>query len=251
MGRGILTLALLTALSAGASGCVPPEAEATPSLYAAAAPCQPVPAPTPVPHQTQAPATPPPAPAPSVPTLLPPASLESCLSWQGHQYPIAAGELRGVHLYRVFQAGEGNDYTARVGLVLEAVPGAYVQYHRGMFAFGDRIAKTEVVASGDTGPERFAECGRYVRLRHTFREAIPGIGGSIDTLYCGFELRDAHTIVGTTVPDEAPDGGVIPGTAPKGNRNGTAQPPRMTFFVLADGAGYNTLINPLGVLMAR
>ena len=253
MGRGTVTLALLAAFSMGAaSGCVEPEARAgSNDPPAAAAPCQPTtPAPMPVPAPMPAPVMPQPAPvAPPAPTLPPPVSLESCLSWQDYQYPIAAGELRGVHFYRVFQVGEGNAYTARVGLVLEAAPGAYVQYHRSMLAFGDRIAKTEVIASGDAGPDGFPECGRYVRLRHTFAQPISGIGGSIDTLYCGLELRDAHTVVGTTVPDDAPDGGVILGAIQK--RDGTMRAPGLTLFVLADGATYNTPIDPLGVLRAR
>ncbi len=253
MGRAFTLLALIAALSQGA-GCVSPEANTgSNDPPAAAAPCQPAqptaPAPTPVPAPMPAPVMPQPAPvAPPAPTPPQPSSLESYLPWQGYQYPIAAGELRGVHLYRVFQAGEGNAYTARVGLVLEAAPGAYVQYHRSMLAFGDRIVKTEVIASGDAGPDGFPECGRYVQLRHTFTQPIPGIGGSVDTLYCGLELRDAHTVVGTTVQDDAPDGGVILGTVTR--RDDQTRPPRLDFFVLAaDGAGqYNTLIGPLGLL---
>lgn len=256
MGRGTLTLALLAAFGMGTAsyGCVSPEANAgSNDPPAAAAPCQPVaPAPTPAPAPMPAPVMPQPAPA------APPTTLErrvetaapaaSGIPWQGYDYPIAAEDMRGVRFYRIFQT-EGDSYIARVGLVLEAAPGAYVRYHRGMFAFGDRIAKTDVIASGDAGPDGFPDCGRYVRLRHTFAQPIPGIGGSIDTLYCNFELRDAHTVVGMTVPDDAPDGGIILGAISKGD--GTMQPPRLTLFMLADGATYNTPIAPLGVLRAR
>lgn len=183
-----------------------------------------------------------------------PASGRNAL-WRSFQYPVPPTRIDGVDLYRIDQDEDSGLYVVQTGLLISAPEGTLVRYHRDMFAIGDAIKETRVLAAGDAGPDGFPEFGRYVRLRHTLEAAIPGMGNHFDTVYAHLLFRDASaSTVGSIIPDDAPDGGVLLGGVGK---TGKAAKPGLRFMILPGttpeappAASYGTPLSPYGLLAA-
>ncbi|MBI4150449.1 hypothetical protein HY488_03525 [Candidatus Woesearchaeota archaeon] len=165
-------------------------------------------------------------------------------AWKRYQYPIPLEDIEDIRTYDVYRR-ENDTYVARTGLLLLAKAGSYVRYQKSIFRFGNWVEETKVIAAGDEGPKSFPQCGRHVRLRHYLADEIPGIGDTIDTMYCNFDLRDAHAIKGARVHD-----GDILGTV--GSTGERVTRPQLLLMVLSgDTDDYNTLHHPLAVLKTR
>jgi hypothetical protein len=174
---------------------------------------------------------------------------ESGFSWRNLRYPVAIGESSSIDSYLVNRRSDTGVYTIRTGAVLNVPQGAYIRYHKDMYRFGEWIRETKVVASSDTAPENFPQCGKHVVLRHRLNENIPGIGDDVYTIYCNLDIRAVRD--NETVPDNAPDGGAVIGTV--GRREGGRQPDGQLLFLVRTGSldAYNTTTHPFSLLRSR